>query len=89
MNVAPRGLPRWRRRDWDCDVEDVVVCVGVEEVWEVSGEDKLVFKRKSCVIAMPIEAKEREVRSQARNVLSKMSSVSGLLPHHYYSSYFS
>lgn len=29
-----------------------------------------VFKRKSCVIAMPIEAKEREVRSHARKVRS-------------------
>ena len=29
-----------------------------------------VFRRKSCVIAMPIEAKAREVRSQARKVRS-------------------
>jgi hypothetical protein len=29
-----------------------------------------VFRRKSCVIAMPMEAKEREVRSQARKVRS-------------------
>jgi len=44
----------------------VVEVEGVVVVWE----DKLVFKRKSCVIAMPIEAKEREVRSQAKNVRS-------------------
>jgi len=29
-----------------------------------------VLRRKSCVTAMPMEAKERDVRSQARNVLS-------------------
>jgi len=29
-----------------------------------------VFNRKSCVIAMPMDAKAREVRSQARNVRS-------------------
>jgi hypothetical protein len=30
-----------------------------------------VLRRKSCVIAMPMLAKEREVRSQARKVRSK------------------
>ena len=30
-----------------------------------------VFKRKSCVTAMPIEANAREVRSQARKVRSR------------------
>ena len=40
---------------------------GLEE--EVSGRrDEL--RRKSWVIAMPMEAKEREVRSQARKVRS-------------------
>lgn len=29
-----------------------------------------LFRRKSCVIAMPMEAKARDVRSQARNVRS-------------------
>ena len=31
----------------------------------------MVFKRKSCVTAMPIEANAREVRSQARKVRSR------------------
>lgn len=43
-------------------------CEGVW-VW-VLGAERDVFRRKSCVIAMPIEAKERDVRSQARNVRS-------------------
>jgi hypothetical protein len=29
-----------------------------------------VLRRKSCVMAMPMDAKAREVRSQARNVRS-------------------
>jgi hypothetical protein len=64
MKVAPRGFPIWRRCvDWEAeDGED-----GDEE----GGEEMVEFKRKSWVIAMPIEAKEREVRSQARKVRSK------------------
>jgi hypothetical protein len=30
----------------------------------------VVLRRKSCVIAIPIDAKDRDVRSQAKNVLS-------------------
>jgi hypothetical protein len=42
-----------------------------EDVWDASGEfDRDVFRRKSCVIAMPMLAKEREVRSQAKKVRS-------------------
>lgn len=78
-NAAPRGLPRWRslacgesltRRDaaaskgiWGEEKEVVVV-----REW---GDDDIeVFSRKSCVMAMPILAKDREVRSQARKVRS-------------------
>jgi hypothetical protein len=65
MNVAPRGFPRCRS----------LACAwseAVEATEEESGleEERLVFRRKSWVIAMPIEAKERDVRSQARNVRS-------------------
>ena len=58
MKVAPRGLPTWRR--WWAGV------CGVEG--EEEGREE--FRRKSCVTAMPMEAKEREVRSQARKVRS-------------------
>lgn len=30
-----------------------------------------MLRRKSCVMAMPMDAKAREVRSQARNVRSE------------------
>ena len=36
----------------------------------------LLFRRKSWVIAMPIEAKAREVRSQARKVRSSIDQFS-------------
>jgi hypothetical protein len=76
MKVAPSGLPRWRSlwRLWRCasvvvseeEEEEGLVDEGEEEV---SGRrDEL--RRKSWVIAMPMEAKEREVRSQARKVRS-------------------
>lgn len=60
-NVAPRGLPTWRSF-W----------VGELPLGELGGlwEEKFVLRRKSCVTAIPIEAKEREVRSQARKVRS-------------------
>jgi hypothetical protein len=59
MNVAPRGLPiclRWVFCDfwW----------------WDGEEEDNEVLRRKSWVMAMPMEANEREVRSQARKVRS-------------------
>jgi hypothetical protein len=57
MKVAPSGLPTWRRRA--CGE----LIVGSEDA-------RVVFSRKSCVIAMPMLAKESEVRSQARKVRS-------------------
>ena len=59
MNVAPSGFPKCR--NFACG----------EVVEDESGEFAIeVFSRKSCVIAMPIDAKERDVRSQARKVRS-------------------
>jgi hypothetical protein len=59
MNVAPRGLPRCLR------------CVFCDFWWwDGEEEDNDVLRRKSWVMAMPMEAKEREVRSQARKVRS-------------------
>jgi len=59
INVAPSGFPKCR--NFACG----------EVVEDESGEFAIdVFSRKSCVIAMPIEAKERDVRSQARKVRS-------------------
>ena len=58
MKVAPSGLPTWRRR-------------ACGELMVAGSEDAMVvFSRKSCVIAMPMLAKESEVRSQARKVRS-------------------
>lgn len=49
-----------------CESRDAGVCCSV-----VSDESlRLVLSRKSCVIAIPIEAKASEVRSQARKVRS-------------------
>lgn len=39
-----------------------------------------VFRRKSCVTAMPMEAKARDVRSQARNVRSSARWSRATLP---------
>jgi len=59
IKVAPSGFPRCR--NFACG----------EVVEDESGEFAIeVFSRKSCVIAMPIDAKERDVRSQARKVRS-------------------
>lgn len=55
MKVAPSGLPTWRRCTSD----------------GLAGVERDVLSRKSCVTAMPMLAKESEVRSQARNVRSK------------------
>ena len=58
MKVAPSGLPMWRRR-------------ACGELMSAGSEDAMVvFSRKSCVIAMPMLAKESEVRSQAKKVRS-------------------
>ena len=53
--MAPKGLP---------------TCLSFS--WGEEGEASLmvVLRRKSWVTAMPMEAKEREVRSQARKVRS-------------------
>ena len=59
-NVAPSGLPTWRRR---------YVLSGFAGT-RPSRSLMVVLRRKSWVIATPIEAKAREVRSQARNVRS-------------------
>lgn len=39
-------------------------------VCEWSSSERDVLRRKSCVMAMPIDAKAREVRNQARKVRS-------------------
>ena len=70
--VAPRGFPRLRMVFGARSVErgsSVVEDSVEEEEWS----EMEVLRRKSCVIAMPIEAKEREVRSQARNVRSSQT----------------
>ena len=60
MKVAPSGFPKCR--SFACgDVVDA-------ESGELAND---VFNRKSCVIAMPMEAKERDVRSQAKKVRSR------------------
>lgn len=65
MNVAPSGFPRcrslWRLCVW--------LSVAPSAAPDAS-ERKLELRRKSCVIAMPMDAKESEVRSQARKVRS-------------------
>src|SRR5262245_31298195 len=69
MKVAPSGFPTCRRRD--CGVRGR------------SGFDSemVVLRRKSWVTAMPMEAKEREVRSQARKVRSGGFGVSDNFLH--------
>lgn len=77
MKVVPRGFPTPRKRaeSWDAVVEAVSYIDGeriVEEPWTPceSVTAVAVFSRKSWVTAIPIEAKAREVRIQARNVRS-------------------
>jgi hypothetical protein len=60
MKVAPSGLPTWRSLVRG-DSERLLGFVDLAMV---------VLRRKSCVMAMPMLAKEREVRSQARKVRS-------------------
>ena len=76
MKVAPSGLPTWRR--WWKDAASADAASALVEKEEEDGEDGLgedegsdELRRKSCVMAMPMEAKEREVRSQARKVRSR------------------
>ena len=59
-NVAPRGFPMWR---------SFRKCASSVVSW-VSVSAREVFNRNSCVMAMPIDAKARDVRSHARNVRS-------------------
>lgn len=70
MKVAPRGLPTWRRRVLESDGEGDE---GLDGLAEEGLEAIEVLRRKSCVTAMPMLAKEREVRSQARKVRSGLS----------------
>lgn len=59
-NVAPSGFPT--ARSFFVAAKETTAS-GFDEAMEV-------FSRKSCVTAMPMLAKDREVRSQARKVLS-------------------
>lgn len=54
--AAPSGFPNCRS----------VLLPG----WLCSLSERLVFSRKSCVTAIPIDANASDVRSQARNVRS-------------------
>lgn len=53
--VAPSGLPSCRRCRYGSEPLPAA---------------EVVLRRKSCVMAMPMDANAREVRSQARNVRS-------------------
>lgn len=55
MNVAPSGLPMCR------------IVSNCASFWPSVSD---VFSRNSCVMAMPIDAKPSDVRSQARKVRS-------------------
>jgi hypothetical protein len=57
-NVAPSGFPSCRRCTYGSSPEPLGLF------------DIVVFRRKSCVTAIPIEANAREVRSHAKNVRS-------------------
>ena len=69
-NVAPRGFPICRSR--------VMLDVSGSG-FRPSRSVMVVFRRNSWVMATPIEAKEREVRSQARKVRSVRSVRSSVL----------
>lgn len=63
MKVAPIGFPKARKCRW-------VPVVGSPSEFDGSSLAREVFRRKSWVTAMPMEANAREVRSQAKNVRS-------------------
>jgi hypothetical protein len=85
MKVAPNGFPTLPRRAlepsasverdrsslalavsiWKCSSRGFRAAAGVEDSWLI-----VLLRRKSWVTAIPIEAKAREVRSQARKVRS-------------------
>lgn len=68
IKVAPRGLPSWRS-----------LARGDEDEALFGESDSDVLSRKSWVMAMPMLAKESEVRSQARNVRSVVLRVSSVV----------
>jgi hypothetical protein len=86
MKVAPRGLPMLRSwvslllaetRKRSSRLDEACSETGTEGGRMEASEDAVVvvlemelFRRKSWVTAMPMEAKARDVRSQARNVRS-------------------
>ena len=70
-NVAPNGFPSCRSRMAPSDSGRSGMS---------SRSDSVVLRRKSCVIAMPIEAKASEVRSHARNVRSVPAQTWGSAP---------
>ena len=82
MNVAPSGLPKWRSLCREFELLSAVMEdeedeeeeeESVDEDWFCWSERSDELSRKSWVIAMPIDAKDRDVRSQARNVRSTIS----------------
>ena len=83
MNVAPSGLPKCRslcrefellsavmEEEEEDEEEEEEEEESVDEDWFCWSERSDELSRKSWVIAMPIDAKDRDVRSQARNVRS-------------------
>lgn len=83
IKVVPNGLPRFRSRS---EVSVIRMIGGPllsytgdrkeETPWGVSSKPSAVcvvvlLKRKSCVTAIPMDAKANEVRSHARNVRSR------------------
>ncbi len=78
INVAPSGLPRCRifacgdSGSCCCKlVRKLEVCTSRSEMlFAVDLFEMLVFRRNNCVIAMPMLAKDKDVRSHARNVRS-------------------
>lgn len=82
-SLAKGGACSWTCRcsssDDDSSDEEVECrfAAVLTETWS-SGSLRLVLRRKSCVMAMPMEAKAREVRSQARKVRSFQPLVLGV-----------
>lgn len=85
MNVEPNGFPTLRRRLESCAGFEVSMSRRVfgsfggriegGPIWECPKLDFVVgtvtFRRKSWVTAIPMDAKARDVRIQARNVRSR------------------
>ena len=66
--VAPSGFPTCRKRE--AAIGSVSEDDDDEEEEPLPSAAKEVLRRKSCVTATPMEAKDRDVRSQARKVRS-------------------